>query len=284
MPDESTDDMYASLPDALQAKLARCREIIRSFGRLVVAFSGGVDSTLLLALAAEALGQDNVLAAVGVSASLPASELDDARSIAGHLGVRLVEVSTCEMDDPDFASNPPDRCFYCKQELLGRLGDVARAEGFEQVVTGANYDDLGDLRPGLLAGEKMGAANPLMEAALTKQDIRRAAAALKLPNWDKPAYACLASRIPYGQAVTPERLARIERAEQAMHQMGFPACRVRDHGDVARIEVRASAIARAVELREQIVEALKEAGYAYVALDLAGYRTGSMNETLRPEE
>lgn len=284
MLDESPEDMYASLPDALQAKLARCRDIIQSFGRVVVAFSGGVDSTLLLALSAEALGPDDVLAAVGVSASLPASELDDARSIAGHLGVRLVEVPTCELDDPDFASNPPDRCFYCKQELLGRLGAVARAEGFEQVVTGANFDDLGDLRPGLLAGEQMGAANPLMEAALTKQEIRAAAAARKLPNWDKPAYACLASRIPYGQDVTPERLARIERAEEAMHQMGFADCRVRDHGEVARIEVAPAAIAQAVELRGRIVEALKDAGYAYVALDLAGYRTGSMNETLKDEQ
>ena len=284
MPEEAAGDDFAPLPEQLQAKLARCREIIQSLGRVVVAFSGGVDSTLLLALSAEAVGAENVLAAVGVSPSLPARELDEARSLAGRLGVRLMEVPTAELDDPDYTANPPDRCFYCKRELLARLGDLARAEGFDQVVTGANFDDLGDLRPGLLAGEQMGAANPLMEAAFTKQEVRAAAAARKLPNWDKPASACLASRIPYGQAVTPEGLARIERAEEALHQMGFAACRVRDHGDVARIEVPPEAIGKAVELRERIVESVKAAGYAFVALDLAGYRTGSMNEPLGARE
>jgi uncharacterized protein len=274
------DDAFAELPMDLNLKLDRCCAIVRDQGRLAVAFSGGTDSTLLLALSARTLGADNVLAAVGVSPSLPERELGEARALAEGLGVALVEIHTREMDDPDYATNPTDRCFHCKTELFTQVARAAGQRGFAVMASGANVDDLGDYRPGLLAGENLGVINPLMEASLDKQDIRAASRALGLPTWDKPAQACLASRIPYGQGITPEKLLRIERGEEALKAMGFATCRLRDHGDVARIEVPADQIARAVELRGSIVEAIGELGYAYVTLDLKGFRSGSLNETL----
>ncbi len=278
-----TAEVFAGLDDGLRGRLARCREILRGLGKVVVAYSGGVDSTLLLALAADTLGEANVLAAVGVSPSLASRELDDARTLAEGLGVKLIEVATGEMDDPHYAANPADRCFYCKKELFTRVSAVAEGEGFDAVLTGANADDRGDFRPGLAAGEQMGVASPLMEACLTKDDVRAASKAMGLPTWDKPAYACLASRVPYGDAITPEKLSRIEQAEYVLRDLGFAACRIRDHGDVARIEVPPDAIERVAGLRERIVQAVKAMGYAYVTLDLQGFRSGSMNETLPPQ-
>ena len=280
MGDGSTNDVFAGLDDDVRGRLARCREILRGLGRVVVAFSGGVDSTFLLALAADTLGGDNVLAAVGVSPSLASRELDEARTLANGLGVRMVEIATGELDNPNYTANPAERCFFCKKELFTRLAAVAKKEGFETIASGANADDRGDFRPGLRAGEQMGVASPLMEAELTKDDIRAASRSMDLPTWDKPAYACLASRVPYGQEITPERLGRIERAEYVLRDLGFVGCRVRDHGEVARIEVPAEMIARATELRDDIVGPLKALGYTYVALDLQGFRSGSMNEEL----
>jgi len=247
---------------------------------VVVAFSGGVDSTFLLALAVRALGRDNVVAAVGVSPSMPRRERQAAVRIAGKLGARVVEIETGEFDDPRYLANPKDRCFYCKHDLLSRLKELAEREGGAAVVTGANADDTGDFRPGLRAGETMGVRNPLMEAAMTKDEIRRASRAMGLETWDKPAMACLASRLPYGSAITPERVWRIEQAEYVLHDLGFRQCRVRDHGTVARIEVPADDLARALAAREEIVESLKALGYVYVTLDLEGFRSGSMNEPL----
>jgi len=274
------ESVSETLDEALQAKIAACREALGKLGRVVVAYSGGADSTLLLALAAEALGGDNVLAAMGISPSLPARQREEGRRITEQLGVELVEVETRELDNPDYAANTQRRCFYCKSELLGRLRDLAGRRGFSAVASGANADDAGDFRPGLEAGRLLGVGHPLMDAGLTKADVRAAARAMGLTTWNKPAMACLASRVPYGQPLSPERLSRIEKAEYVLNDLGFAQCRVRDHEPIARIEVPPDQILRAVQLRETLVEELKALGYTYVALDLEGFRSGSMNEPL----
>jgi pyridinium-3,5-biscarboxylic acid mononucleotide sulfurtransferase len=270
------------LPDnqSLDAKLARCTQIISAMKRVVVAFSAGVDSTLLLALAAKTLGPENVLAALGVSPSLPGRELAEAHQLARQLNVELVEIPTGELDDPQYAANPADRCYFCKRDLFSRLIELAKSRGFSHVLSGANADDIGDFRPGLQAGRELAVANPLLESGLTKTDIRRLSQLMVLPTWDKPAMACLASRIPYGQPITSERLAKIEHAEQAIRDLGFRQVRVRDHDAVARIEVPQDDLNRLLDLRLQIVALLKPLGYTYVTMDLQGFRSGSANESL----
>jgi len=273
-------DCFEQLDGALRQRLAACRDRLRSIGRLAVAFSAGVDSTFLLALAVETLGSENVLAVMGISPSLAARERASGAELARKIGAELVEIDTCELDDPNYASNPTNRCFYCKQDLLTRVAELARQRGYDTVATGANADDTGDFRPGLQAGKQLGAVCPLMEAGLTKDDIRAASRAMDLPTWDKPAMACLASRIPYGQPITAERLARVEQAEYVLKDLGFATCRVRDHDTVARIEVPPDDVPRIAELGDRIAPALKRLGYTYVTVDLQGFRSGSMNETL----
>ncbi len=279
------DSSYkAELSPELETKLAKCRDSLRSIGKVVIAFSGGVDSTFLLALAAETLGSDNVIAGIGISPSLAQREHSAAKSLAETIGVKLIEVQTCELDDPDYASNPPERCFYCKQDLFTRLGELVKAHGCNALLCGANADDTGDFRPGLRAGDKLGVLNPLIDAGLTKADIRAASRAMGLETWNKPAMACLASRVPYGQEITAEKLSRIERAEYILKDLGFEQCRLRDHDNLARIEVPAEDITTLVANRDRIVTALKELGYTYVSLDLQGFRSGSMNEVIAIDE
>jgi len=263
------------------AKYARLLELLRSYDGAVVAFSGGVDSTLLLAAAREALGE-RVVAVTARSATYTPGEEDCARRIAVQLGARLRIVETDELSDPEFRRNPPTRCFACKRELFARLRRIAEEERFGEVLEGSNVDDLRDYRPGRRAVQEAGARSPLLEAGLGKAEIRELARERGLPNWDQPAQACLASRVPYGEEITVERLQRIARAEAALRALGFSTLRVRDHGSVARIEVASDDVVRLLDagLRAEVVRAVRDAGYAYVTVDLEGYRTGAMNEVL----
>lgn len=248
---------------------------------MVVALSGGVDSAVLLALATEALGRDGVLAVTGDSPSLPRRDLDDARRVARELGVEHRVARTAEMDRADYRANRGDRCFHCRAELFDRLGRLARERGYDAVVYGAIKDDVSDHRPGMLAAERMGVRAPLLEAGVDKVGIRSLAAGLGLSVRDKPAAACLASRVPTGTEVTPQRLERIGLAEESLRAMGFEQLRVRDHGEVARLEFDAAGMRRMADpaVRREVAARVAEAGYRHVALDLLGYRSGSLNRS-----
>jgi uncharacterized protein len=243
----------------------------------VVAFSGGADSSLVLAVAARALGADRVVAATATSPTYLDEELAAARDVAAGLGVEHLVLETREFDDPRFVENSRERCYWCKSGLLDALSEVAEARG-ARVVDGANADDAGDHRPGMRAAAERGVLQPLLAAGVTKAEVRRLARELGLPTWDAPQQACLASRIPYGDPVTPDKLAAVAAAEKALHELGFRQCRARHHGDVVRLEVEAGQLERALELREEIARRVRAAGFTYVALDLDGFRTGSMNE------
>jgi uncharacterized protein len=280
MAEKTSSGALASLRPELQEKLARCQETLRRLGRVLVAFSGGVDSTLLLALAVRTLGKDNVLAVHAVAPIFPSWERAEAGDLARQLGAELIEVQTCQLEDPDFTANPAERCYICKRRTFSQLAAMATERGFSAVVSGTNADDTGDYRPGLKAEQELGIVRPLLESGLKKADIRAAAKAVGLPTWNKPTYACLATRIPYGDPITAEVLVRVEQAERLLHGLGFRACRVRDHGNIARVEVPAESIGSLAAARERIVGPLKALGYTYVALDLEGFRSGSMNEAL----
>jgi pyridinium-3,5-biscarboxylic acid mononucleotide sulfurtransferase len=263
----------------MQDKLIRLREILAGLGSVAVAYSGGTDSAFVLAVAHATLGE-RALALTADSPSVPRAELEVARAVAAGFGVQHVILPTAELDDPAYRANTPDRCYFCKSNYLDELLAYASANGYPYLVDGANADDFGDYRPGQKAARERGVRSPLQEVGLTKAEIRALARERGLPNWDKPAAACLASRIPYGAPVTAEALAQIEAAEGHLHRLGFRQVRVRHHGTVARLEVESAELARAIELRETIVPALQEAGFTYVTLDLAGFRSGSMNLTL----
>ena len=271
----------AGISNEIQAKLDRVKVILGELRRTVVAYSGGVDSTLVAKLALDVLGAENVLALIAISASFGAEEERDAIETLNEIGVPFVLIETEEVDDPRYAANPTNRCYFCKENVYGSLVEAAAARGFTTVVDGFNSDDTGDFRPGRKAGREWGVRSPLCEANLNKEEIRAAARHLGLSNWAKPAMACLSSRVEYGTPITIEILKQVDRAERALRHLGFEDLRVRHHDKLARIEVDPVMIDRALTAREEIIEAVKAAGYVYVTLDLQGLRHGSMNEGLR---
>lgn len=263
---------------ALSAKEAAVKSRLRALGRVVVAYSGGVDSTYLLKVATETLGSENALGVTAESPSLAASELALARRIAADHGFNHLVIQTREIENPNYALNPQNRCYFCKSELYARLVPLARERGFAHVLSGAIADDLGDHRPGLTAAEENAVLHPLMEAGLTKPEVRALARAAGLENWDKPAAACLASRFPTGTEITPERLAMVEWAEDFLRRrVGLRQLRVRWESGSARIECEPGQMALVLEQRKAIARRFAELGFRHVSLDLRGYRQGSLH-------
>lgn len=261
--------------------IEKLKDHLQPLGRVAVAYSGGVDSTLVLKAAVDALGADNVVALLAVSPSLPQSEKDDAVNLARQIGVHLELLPTEEVNDPAYQANAPNRCYFCKDHVYRALRQFAERSGIVHVLDGMNAEDTLDVRPGRAAARELQILSPLHDLGFSKKDVRHFAKALGLSNWDKPAAACLASRVPYGTSVTPKLLSQIERAEAALFDLGFRELRVRHHGDVARLEVPEVDLLRALQEREAITTALRGTGYTYVTLDLAGLRSGSMNEVLK---
>jgi uncharacterized protein len=267
---------------SVEEKTARLKEIFRSMGKVLVAYSGGVDSTLLLRVAQESLGGGDVLAVTALSPLYPDRELAAAKRTAQEMGLRHILIESNELEIEGFSKNPSNRCYFCKKELFEEMQNIARKEGIPYIVEGSTLDDERDHRPGRKAIQELGIRSPLQEARFTKEDVRELSRALGLSTWDKPSFACLASRFPYGEEITPEGLKMVDEAEDFLMSLGFKQVRVRHYQNLARIEVYPEEISRLMNgsLREKIVDRLKKIGYHYVTLDLQGFRSGSMNEVL----
>jgi len=278
-------DVFVMSQKLLKSKFNTLYQILEDMGTVVLAYSGGVDSTFLLKAASEIL-RDRVLAVTAISPTYTQNEYERACGLAQSFGVRHITIETDELEDPRFCENPPNRCYYCKMGLFRKLRGIADREGIEFIVDASNLDDCSDHRPGMIAAEEVGIRSPLIEAQLTKEEIRALSRRMNLPTWDLPSMACLASRFPYGETITPEKIKRVDQAEDFLRDLGFKEIRVRSHGHLARIEVARDRVRELSEtkLRKKIVKELKSFGFAYVALDLEGYRTGSMNEILATEK
>jgi uncharacterized protein len=265
-------------------KFEKLKEVLRRMGKVLIAFSGGADSTFLLKVAQDVLGGD-VLAVIASSETYPEREREEAIRLAKMLNVRYIVIHTEELDNPEYSSNPPERCYFCKKELFSKLKNIADAEDISYVLDGSNYEDTTDFRPGLKAAEELKIRSPLKEARLLKKEIRQLSRELDLPTWDKPSFACLSSRFPYYSEIDPDSLRRVDQAEEFLRGLGFKQIRVRHYGQTARIEIEPDEFSRIIEpgVREKVVKNFKTFGYTYITLDLAGYRTGSMNEPLKLE-
>ena len=272
---------YEPLIDEQREKLNKLREIISGLGSLAVGFSGGVDSSFLLAVAHEIL-RDRVIAVTGVDASVPEREVNEAKAFCIDRGIRHILCTVDPLREEGYRNNSPDRCYFCKHGIFTEVKKIADEYGIEYMAEGSNMDDIGDYRPGLKAATELSVKSPLREAGLYKKDIRLISKAMGLSTWSKPAYACLASRFVYGEEITEEKLHMIDRAEQFLIERGFFEERVRMHGNIARIEVPSADIPRLAsdEVREAVYDEFKKLGFLFVTLDLKGYRTGSMNATL----
>ena len=258
------------------AKHQQLKSVIRGCQSAVIAFSGGVDSSLVCAVAHEVLGEQAV-AVTAISQTYPPEEIEWAKKAARHIGIKHMTIITNELEDPNFAANPPERCYYCKSELLRKLDEVRKELGFEKIFDGTNFDDFSDYRPGIRALREFGVRSPLAEAGLTKKEVRELATEYDLPNADKPANPCLASRIPFGQEIKPEKLERIAKGEEFIRSLGFCVVRVRDHDELARVEVGKEELQRVLRLSGKIESSLKRLGYAQVTIDPRGYREGGAN-------